>query len=56
MKMMAHMDGNGSVIRELINANALFAKENFVTSIRIAGDLKHLSYLNTPQWFISMKK
>ena len=50
-------DGNGSVIRELINANALFAK----------GKLRHqyphswrskapLLFRNTPQWFISMEK
>jgi len=50
-------DGNGAVIRELINSNALFAK----------GKLRHqyphswrskapLLFRNTPQWFISMEK
>ena len=50
-------DGNGAVIKELINCNALFAK----------GKLRHqyphswrskapLLFRNTPQWFISMEK
>ena len=50
-------DGNGAIIKELINCNALFAK----------GKLRHqyphswrskapLLFRNTPQWFISMEK
>ena len=50
-------DGNGAVIRELINCKALFAK----------GKLRHqyphswrskapLIFRNTPQWFISMER
>ena len=40
-------DGNGAVIKELINCNALFAKNKLIINILIVGDLKRLYYSNT---------